>query len=66
MILTIQCPSAKKLREGVWLASVMMGVDTEIHADNTFDLAINDDKKIRAILNKCDGKVIGQVSHAIV
>lgn len=66
MILTIQCPSSNKLRQGVWLASVMMGLDTQIHADNTFDVTAPQDKHIRAILNKCEGQVIAQVSHTIV
>lgn len=64
MILTIQAPTASLLKMGVWEASEMMGLEVEVHADNTFDVIVFDKDKLDRIIQKTQGRVIAQRDKA--
>lgn len=60
MILTIKAPTKSLLLAGVWKADMMMGLETEIHEDNTFEIVCHDSNKVDSILKTCQGRVIAQ------
>lgn len=63
MILTIQAPSKSLFLAGVWQAEMMMGLEVETHAGNTFEIVCHHPNKVDAVLRACNGKVINQ-SHS--
>ena len=60
MILTIKAPTKGLLKQGVWQASVNLGLDVEEYADGTFDVICHSDKDVKSILAKSNGSVIYQ------
>lgn len=58
MIVTIQAPDSNSLKAGLWEASMMMGLETEKHEGNTFDVIIHEQRKLDFLLSKCSGRVI--------
>ena len=65
MLITIQCPTRAKLTQGLWTSQVILGMDTEVFAGNTFEIATDSQQKVNYILSKCDGKVVGQAAYKI-
>jgi hypothetical protein len=60
MILTIKTPSLSLLKAGIWEADLMMGLETEVFSDNTFEIVCHDPAKVDRILEISQGKVIHQ------
>ena len=58
MIVTIQTSTPSGKTAGLWQASVMMGLETENHIGNTFDVIVHRQDKLEALLRKCGGRVI--------
>ena len=61
MILTIQAPNKAKMNQGLWQC-VMLGIEAEPFADNTFEISVGDSSKADHIISSCDGRVIHQES----
>ena len=60
MILTIKAPNRQALTRGVWQAQMMMGLETEVNVDNTFEIVCHDPGKVEKILKESQGTVISQ------
>lgn len=60
MILTIKAGSKSGLRQGVFEAEVIYGLDVEQHSDGTFDVACPTERQVQGILEKSNGSVIYQ------
>lgn len=60
MILTIKAPSLSLMKSGIWEAEMMMGLETEVFSDNTFEIVCHDPAKVDKILKISQGKVIHQ------
>ena len=64
MIVTIQTPTARHKLTGLWEAEMMMGLETENHIGNTFEVIVHQQNKLDAILSKCGGRVIATRQRA--
>lgn len=62
MIVTIQTASAKALGIGLFEA-MKHGLEADPYADNSFDLTVQDMKKVDSILGYCGGKVVAVVDR---
>lgn len=60
MILTIKAPNKAGLQRGVWQAQMMMGLETEVNVDNTFEIVCHDPNKVQKILQESNGTIISQ------
>lgn len=62
MIATIKAPSNTAMKRGLFQA-MMMGVECESYADDTFSITVHDQSRADTIANAASGKIIAVVDH---
>ena len=60
MIATIQAPNTTAMKRGLFKA-MMMGVECESYADDTFSITVHDQSRADDIANAASGKIIAVV-----
>jgi 2-keto-3-deoxy-L-rhamnonate aldolase RhmA len=57
MIATIKSPSKSSMKNGLWQA-MMLGIEAEPYADNSFDIVVHDQTKADLIAKAAHGKIV--------